>query len=80
MVFSPLSPSEIRRFKKNNHNRLSRSGRKNPLLSLPRRVTTLEISILNSGILFDLELPIAWKALTGQETEQMEHLWMYEYS
>jgi len=31
------------------------------LLNLPQKVEQVEISILNGGILFDLELPMAWE-------------------
>lgn len=48
------------------------------MLSLPRQVTAYEFSILNSNILFDLELPLAWTGLTIQEAPQMERLWMYK--
>lgn len=77
VVFTPLAPSEIRSLKRTKQNRLSQSSMRNPLLSLPRNVTAIEYSVLNSGILFDLELPLAWKELTGQTVEQFEHLWMY---
>jgi len=34
--------------------------------------------VLNAGILFDLELQLAWKGLTGREIDQHEKLWMYK--
>ncbi len=48
-----------------------------PLLHLPPNMAAHELSILNCGMFFDLELPLAWKALTDQHVEQMERLWMY---
>jgi len=39
-----------------------------------------EISVLNGGILFDLEISLAWKSLTGQRLESINRLWMFEYS
>jgi hypothetical protein len=74
---TPLSPYEIRAMKRAKHNRLSQYADRNPLLSLPRNATAFELSILNSGILFDLELAKVWKGLTNQQEEQMEHLWVY---
>jgi len=38
------------------------------------------ISVPNGGILFDLELPLAWNGLTGQGVEQMERIRMYALS
>lgn len=80
VVFSPHSPGEIRRTNRDRHSRLSQFSERNPLLSLPRSATAFEISVLNGGILFDLELPFAWKGLTGQEAEQMDKMWMYVIS
>lgn len=80
VLFSPLSPSEIRQLNRNKRSRLSQYGDRHPLLSLPRQITAYEFSVLNSKILFDLELPLAWKGLTNQETPQMERLWMYKQS
>jgi hypothetical protein len=77
VVLTPFSPNEINVIKRQRHVRLSRFAKNNPLLSLPRRITAYEISALNAGILFDLELPLAWKGLTGQNEDQMERLWIY---
>lgn len=76
-IFSPFSPTEILQMKRTKRSRLSQYGDRHPLLSLPRQVTAYEFSVLNSNILFDLELPLAWKSLTNQETPQIERLWMY---
>ena len=77
IVFTPLSPRDVHGMKHAKHSRLSEYANRNPLLSLPRSVTALECSILNAGILFDLELPMAWKGLTGQESDRLERLWIY---
>jgi hypothetical protein len=77
VVFSPHSPSEIRVMKHAKHNRLSQYTDRNPLLSLPRDVTAFECSVLNNGFLFDLELPLAWKGLTGNNVDEMGLMWMY---
>lgn len=80
VVFSPLSPADIHRIKRGKKNRLSQFAGHNPLLFLPRGVDIHELSVLNGGHLFDLELSLAWKALTGQNLELSNQLWMYEYS
>lgn len=80
VVFSPLSPAEVRRMKSENQNRLSQFAGQHPLLLLPRNVSVHELSVLNGGLLFDLELSLAWKALTGFDLEMANRLWIYKYS
>jgi hypothetical protein len=41
------------------------------------RGEVMEISLLNSGMMFDLELYLAWKGLTGRELGDIEQLQMY---
>ncbi len=77
ILLSPFSPNEIKRMKRERHSRLSQIGNNNPLLYLPRSTSVYEISVLNAGILFDLELQLAWKELTGQSVDQLEKIWMY---
>ena len=76
-IFTPISPREIRAMKQSKHSPLSQYANQNPLLSLPKDVTVLECSILNHGMLFDLELPLVWKGLTSQVVEQMDRIWVY---
>ena len=78
VVFSPLSPSEIRQISRNRRSRLSQYGDQHPLLALRRKIEAYKFSVLNSNFLFDLELPLVWKSLTQQETGAMERLWMYQ--
>jgi hypothetical protein len=77
ILFSPLDPHEIQRLKRGKRSRLTGLGANNPLFSLPHKVAADELSILNAGILFDLELQLAWKGLTGQSAGQLEKIWMY---
>ena len=78
ILLSPFSPKEIQRMKRARRNRLSQFGKNNPLLSLSRTSIAYEFSVLNAGILFDLELQLAWKGLTGRKIDQYERLWMYK--
>ena len=80
VVFTPLSPAALRQISKGHRDRLSQVAVNNPLLSLPHGIHHYEISVLNGGMLFDLELPHAWKALTGQQIEQTDRLWLYVLS
>ena len=80
VVFSPLSPADIRRIKSSKQNRLSQFAEHHPLLLLHKNVSAHEMSVLIGGYLFDLELSLAWKALAGRDLEMATRLWMYEYS
>ncbi|MBI5951376.1 MAG: hypothetical protein HY865_06945 [Chloroflexi bacterium] len=77
VVFSPISPADIRRIKSGKQNRLSQFAGHNPLLLLPKGVDVHELSVLNGGHLFDLELTLAWKVLTGQTLDPVNSFWMY---
>ena len=48
----------------------------NPLLRVGKKTPAVELSILNAGTMFDVELPVAWNGLTGQAT-QADALWAY---
>jgi len=77
VILTPLSPATLRQEAQAHRNRLSQTVLKHPLQSLPRNTRQHEISVLNGGMLFDLELPVAWKALTGQQVEKIDRLWLY---
>ena len=80
VIFTLQSPTDINAIKWAKHSQLSRYADGNPLLSLPRGVRTFECSVLNSGMLFDLELPIAWKGLTKNSINESSFMWMYVLS
>jgi hypothetical protein len=50
--------------------------RTNPLFRIGKKTRSVELSILNSGTMFDIELPVVWNRLTGQVTES-DTLWAY---
>ena len=79
VVLTPLSPAALRQRNQVNRARLAQVAVNNPLLSLPRGTQQHEISVLNGGMLFDLELPLAWKALTAQQVEHIDCLWIYNF-
>jgi len=58
VVFSPVSPVEVRRTMREYRSRLSGRGIGCPMHGMPHRCEILQLSILNAGILFDLEMPI----------------------
>jgi len=50
--------------------------RSNPIFRVGRKTPAVELSMLNAGSMFDVELPIVWNTLTGQVTES-DTLWAY---
>ena len=50
--------------------------RSNALFRVGRKTPVVELSMLNGGSLFDVELPIAWKMMTGDVTDSGA-LWAY---
>ena len=76
VVFTPLSPTEIRRLKSGRRSRLSQYANQNPLFSLAGNTTAYELTILNAGILFDLEVALAWKSLMGEDLGR-QSLWIF---
>lgn len=77
MIFTIHSPGEIKNLVSGRQAKLSAYASGNPLLSLPRNVVCLELSILNCGYMFDLEFPHAWGKLTGWSAENRDRFWMY---
>lgn len=76
IIFSPLSPKEVKA------QMAARKGKLDVLHAHPfhqfsTRWDVHEMSVLNAGILFDIELELAWQALTGREIDGAEGLFMY---
>lgn len=77
ILFSPSSPKETGRWMSAGKGRLD-SLNSHPLRQFSTRWIVHELSILNAGILFDIELALAWKALTGREIGGADRLYMYK--
>jgi hypothetical protein len=77
VVVSLISPTDIRRMKRERKNKLLRVSNGHPLLNLPNKMEGVEISILNGGILFDLELPVAWEMLSSNKVTGIDKVWVY---
>ena len=76
-AFSSCSPRELERSLRIKKKNALDVATRNPLsVKLNKKTSIFPMNILNSGILFDLELPIAWKQLTGQYVAA-EQLWLY---
>ncbi|MBC8508394.1 MAG: hypothetical protein H8D34_26355 [Chloroflexi bacterium] len=76
MVFSLLSPKALRTLSKEKRSELNKRTNQHPLIPWRQGITTFEMTMLNAGIRFDLELPVAWQAITKEQTNS-EHLWVY---
>ena len=76
LVFSVLSPIVLRKLSKEKRSELSKRTNQHPLIPWRKGIAPLEMTILNAGIRFDLELPVAWKEITKKETNS-EKLWVY---
>jgi hypothetical protein len=48
----------------------------NPLFQVGKKTPVVELSMLNAGMMFDIEFPRAWNRLTGQAT-QADVVWAY---
>ena len=76
LVFSLLSPKALRKLSKAKRSELSKRTSQHPLIPWRKGITSFEMTILNAGIRFDLELPIAWQAITKEQVNN-ENLWVY---
>lgn len=70
------SPDEVKAILKKKRPTIAGDLRTNPIFRLGKKTPAVELSLLNAGVLFDLELPIAWDAFTGRTTE-VGTLWAY---
>ena len=70
------SPGELGMILKRKRPTIAGDLRTNPIFRFGRRTPAVELSMLNAGMSFDLELPVAWEALTGRRTEAGT-LWAY---
>ncbi len=76
IVFTPTHPSEIRNLKNKKYSKLKKIHTDHQLSSLMPIKKVYELSILNVGILFDLELPLAWKNLTNKRFKGTDYIWI----
>jgi hypothetical protein len=82
LAISPVSPEAAQQFTKQ-ASRLDRQtaqlAAQNPLFPYPRSAQVTELSPLNAGVTFDLEMEVVWKALTKSSTAPATPIWyLYE--
>lgn len=76
IMFTALSPTEIQNYNKRKDNKLS-SVTEQKFLPGFRNSQTYQLSVINCGYFFDIELRLAWQKLTGQPIDYADMLWMY---
>ena len=57
LVFSLLSPQVLRKLSRERRSELSKRTNQHPLIPWRKGITSFEMTMLNAGICFDLELP-----------------------
>lgn len=70
------SPDDLKTILKRKRPTIAGDLRANPIYKVGKNTEAVELSLLNAGMLFDLELPVAWQALTSHGTSA-ETLWAY---
>jgi hypothetical protein len=70
------APDVLMPILKKKHSVLRGALRSNPIFRVGKKTAAVELSMLNAGAMFDIELPIVWNTLTGQVTES-DTLWAY---
>ena len=76
VVFALESPQVLMPMLKKKHSAIRGTLGSNALLRVGKKTPVVELSILNAGMMFDLELPVVWNSLTGQAT-QADVVWAY---
>ena len=76
LVFSTVPPEQVKKLGKQKRSRLAAMSDRHPLLPLRKGTEVVELTMLNAGVIFDIELPLALKQLLGEETVS-DRLFMY---
>jgi hypothetical protein len=76
VIFALESPQVLMPMLKQQRSAIRGNLSSNPLFRVGKKTPVVELSMLNAGMMFDLELPVAWNRLTGQAT-QADVVWAY---
>ena len=76
VIFALESPQVLMPLLKKKRSAIRGNLGSNPLFRVGKKTPVVELSILNAGMMFDLELPVAWDRLTGQAT-RADAVWAY---
>ena len=77
VVFSTISPNDLKSHRRKKKSQLLNNANNHLDYLISKQVTAYEISTLNGGIMFDLELSLAWSMITSQKTATLNNIWMY---
>jgi hypothetical protein len=69
VVFALESPQVFMPMLKKKRSAIRSNLGSNPFLRVGKKTPAVELSILNAGMMFDMELPVMWNTLTGQATQ-----------
>lgn len=72
------SPKEIERIRKAQKNKLNLINT-HVFSQIPSNYNVYEATILNTGLLFDKELAIAWQGITGYLLRNEQKLWIFVF-
>jgi hypothetical protein len=76
VVFALEAPQVLMPMSKKKRSAIRGNLGSNPLFRVGKKTPVVELSILNAGMMFDMELPVVWNRLTGQAT-QADVVWAY---
>lgn len=78
IALSPVSPEIAQQFTKRASNMERQNAAlsaKNPLFPYPRGASVTELSPLNAGVMFDIEIEQVWKKVTKTDTAPANPIW-----
>jgi len=78
LAISPVSPEIAQQFTKRaskDEQQTASLAASNPLFPYPRKANVTEISPLNAGVTFDLEMEDVWKKVTKASTAPVAPIW-----
>ncbi len=71
VVFALESPQALMPILKQKRSAIRCNLGSNPLFQLTKKTPVVELSVLNAGMMFDMELPVAWNRLQGRRRRPM---------
>ena len=76
VLFSLLSPKELRILSKEKRSELSKRGTQHQLVPWRKEIYAKEMNVLNAGIRFDIELSAIWERMAKKQIDE-ERIWVY---
>jgi hypothetical protein len=83
LAISPVSPENAQQFTRRaskQDQQMASVSANNPLFPYPRNANVTELSPLNAGVTFDLEMEQVWKKLTKSSSAPVTPIWyLYDF-